>query len=122
MKLPQPTINNFFKFEAIGDSVAGDFVDFKTDIDGTFGKESHLVLKVDGANVTINCKTYLARSIAQNLAAVTGKRLTVTYTRDEPTDKGNPMKVFDVDVEPIKKAAPAKAADFFGKDDEEIPF
>jgi hypothetical protein len=103
------------KFHAPGDSVKGAFVSYTEGVAGKFGPENTLILK-DGDEQCIRCPSSLSKTLKVNAAALKpGVWLTITFTKTVPTTKGNPAKIFDVELfpegEPAKAAAPAQVED-----------
>jgi hypothetical protein len=104
----------FVKFTDIGDSVEGTFVSFEENVPSKFGDETQLLLKGADGPKMVRCTTKLASIIKDNIKLfVKGANVKITFTSEVPTTKGNPMKDYEVDVEP--PTAGAKA-------DEDIPF
>lgn len=98
MMLKSNTAVSYPKFKKLGDSVTGVFVSYEEDVPSKFGKENLLTLDGDEAKLIIRTPTNLSRTLRQNLPSLPGKRLTVTYTGDAPSKKGNPVKLFTVDA------------------------
>lgn len=98
MQLVSSSSNSFFKFKTVGDKIAGQFVSFKERQPGRFGEEDVLVLAAADGPTTIVCKTHLSRIISENRDALPGQYLSIEYVGEQPSSKGNPMKLFRVDV------------------------
>jgi hypothetical protein len=90
------------KFEKIGDSVSGEFVSYEECVASKFGDENILTLRNNGDKIVIRCKANLSRkfhgAMEQGLVCP-GNRVTITFTGTMPSNKGNPTKLFDVEVE-----------------------
>lgn len=85
-------------FTTLGDEIEGDFVKFVEQEPGKFGPKDTLYLN-DGDDLVVRCGTSLSRTIKANLGILKpGMRLRLTYARDVPTNKGNPMKIIDVEA------------------------
>lgn len=98
----------FVKFTEIGDSVEGTFVDFQEDVPSKFGDETQLVLKGKDGPKMVRCTRKLATLIKDNIKLfVKGAHVKITFTKEIDVGKGNPMKDYDVDVEPPTEAASA---------------
>ena len=125
MKLKAKTRTMFFKFDEIGDTCEGEFVEFNEGVPSKFGEEDNLILKGDDGPICIRCTTKLKAIIKDNIEAfVEGARVTIKFSGEIPSAKGNPTKDYEVDVEPAapgrsKSKAPDDAANTNG---DEIPF
>ena len=100
------------KFNAIGDTAQGTFVSFTEGMPGKFGPENVLLL-LDGDEQQIRCPASLTKTIKANIAEFKpGVLVKITFTKSVPTTKGNPAKIFDVELFPagteIKHEATAK--------------
>ena len=92
---------NYPKFKNIGDEVEGDFVAFDRDVPGKFGIENILRLVDEGSELHVRCPATLTRTLASNLRhLVPHARVKIKFTKTIPTNKGNPAKCFEVDVQP----------------------
>lgn len=101
----------FVKFNKIGDSCEGEFVEFNEDVPSKFGDEDNLILKGDGGPLMIRCSTKLKAIIKDNIEHfVRGARVKITFSGEINTGKGNPMKDFEVEVNPPTPAQVAKMA------------
>ena len=99
----------FVKFENIGDSCEGEFVEFNEGVPSRYGDEDNLILKNDRGPLMVRCTTKLKAIVKDNIELfVRGATVRIKYTADIPTTKGNPMKDYEVDVEPPSAAAVAK--------------
>ena len=101
-KTPRGDANSMFvKFTTIGDSCEGEFVEFNEDVPSRYGDEDNLILRGDKGPLCIRCPTKLKAIVKSNLESfVRGARVKVTFTAEIPSSKGNPMKDFDVEVDP----------------------
>ncbi|HYD55144.1 MAG TPA: hypothetical protein VEA99_21085, partial [Gemmatimonadaceae bacterium] len=106
MMLKSNTAVSYPKFKKLGDSVTGVFVSYEENVPSKFGNENLLTLDGDEAKLIIRTPTNLSRTLRQNLPCLPGKRLTVTYTGDAPSKKGNPVKLFAVNAEEVQRGAP----------------
>jgi len=114
----------FVKFQEIGDSVEGEFVEYNEGVPSRYGEEDNLILRADSGPKQIRCTKKLKQIVEDNRELfVPGAWVKITYSADIPTDKGNPMKDYEVDVEPHrpgkKGSAPVRATTV---PDEDIPF
>jgi hypothetical protein len=76
-----------------------------------YGDEDQLIMKDDTGPIMIRCTSKLSAILKDNLGVIVrGSWLKITYTADVPTTKGNPMKDYDVDVEPPTAARQAQLA------------
>ena len=88
------------KFTNVGDSVRGRFVRFQEAVPGKFGPENTLTLE-DGDELQVRCPASLAKTLKNNLSVLQpGVMVMVTFVKSVPTNKGNPAKIFDVEVDP----------------------
>ena len=89
------------KFTNHGDCYDGIFVKFEQDKDGRFGPETILTLtKQGGQEISVRCPASLARTLSQNLTLLRpGVWVRCEYVDDVDTGKGNPAKIFEVEVE-----------------------
>jgi hypothetical protein len=90
------------KFEKIGDTVEGEFVSYEEGIPSKFGDENVLTLRNNGDKIVIRCKANLSHKfhVAMEKDQVRpGNRVTIKFTGTMPSNKGNPLKLFDVDVD-----------------------
>lgn len=91
----------FVKFEVVGDSCEGTFVEFNENVPSKFGNENQLILNAESGPKMIRCATKLTSIIKDNLEHfVPGAKVKIVFTKEVPTTKGNPMKDFDVDLTP----------------------
>jgi hypothetical protein len=91
----------FAKFENIGDMYEGEFVEFNEQVPSKYGDEDQLILKGKNGPLMIRCTKKLTAIIKDNVEVITrGSWLKIKYIADIPTDKGNPMKDYEVDIEP----------------------
>jgi len=101
MKLESKAGNLFFKFERVGDKIEGEFVEYCPDVQGRFGDETTLHLRTEHGAKIVRCTSKLKAIIDENLQHfVPGARVKIKFTKEIPTDKGSPMKHYDVDVDP----------------------
>lgn len=101
------------KFVTVGDVIEGRFVQFRTQVPGTFGPEDVLSLeREDGAPLTVRCSAMLSAVFRDNPDAVSpGQWVKMTFTHTTPNKKGQPTKHYDVDVaDPAEAPSPAQAA------------
>jgi hypothetical protein len=88
----------YFKFNAIGDRLAGVFVSATT-VDGQFGPRREYVFKTkDAGTVTLTPSTDLARKL-EKAGLAPGAKVIATYTADKDIGKASPMKMFKVLVD-----------------------
>lgn len=99
MLLKPSTAVSYPKFKKHGDSVTGVFVKYEEDVPSQYGKENLLTLQGDHMKYIIRATTNLSRTIRAHLDTLPGKRITVTYTGDLPSKKGNPVKLYEVTAE-----------------------
>ncbi len=122
VEIPEGEGGSFFKFNAIGDRLAGVFVSKGMGAAGNFGAKMEYVFKVrktDGTpgfeNVTVNPPTKLGQGF-EKADLKPGHRVIATYTGDLPTSgkvdsEGkpySPTKLFKLQVDTA--IAPAGAA------------
>lgn len=101
MKLQAKNNSMFVKFESIGDSCEGTFVEFNADVPSRFGVEDQLHLRGANGPLMVRCQTKLAAIIKDNLDKfLPASHVKIVFTKEVPTTKGNPMKDFDVEVDP----------------------
>ena len=102
----------FVKFIEIGDSVEGTFVDFQEDVPSKFGDETQLVLKGKDGPKMVRCTRKLAALVKDNIKLfVKGAHVKIIFTKEIDVGKGNPMKDYDVDVDPPTESAAPSADD-----------
>lgn len=89
----------FFKFNAIGEVLRGRFVSYTIDRPGNFGPKDELVLKTKNGLMIHDCSAALKRILREHEDKLPGKILTITFTEEKDVGKGNPMKVFEVDLD-----------------------
>jgi hypothetical protein len=90
----------FPRFTNIGDSVSGTFESYVENVPSNFGPENILSLRGDqGETIIVRCKVNLSRTIREHRDSLPGKRLTITFYGEHPSTKGNPTKLFHVDVD-----------------------
>lgn len=119
MKLQSKSSTNYVKFNDIRDSVSGRFVSYEEGVDGTFGPENILTIDTGRGRAIIRCTSHLSSLISDNLESIKpGARMRIELVELRPTNKGSPMKVFEVDL-PEGEAAEEKSSES-GKDD--LPF
>lgn len=106
---------SFFKFNAIGDRLAGKFLSTRPST-GTYAKPGQLDYTFRHKNaegviedVTLTPPADLAAKL-KKAALQPGWKVSITYTSDLPTGKESPMKVFKLLVDDSPAAAPAAAA------------
>lgn len=104
----------FFKFESVGDCAEGEFVEYQKNVPSRFGDETILTLRGKRGPLVIRCTSKLEQIIDDNLAEfVKDAHVKITFTREVPTTKGNPMKDYDVELDaPAAKASVADDALF----------
>lgn len=97
------------KFNAPGDMAEGKFLSYTRGRAGKFGPENVLLLE-DGDQVSVRCPASLSKTIEKNESLLKpGVWVRVTHTKSVPTNKGNPAKIFDVelfDAEPARAPLP----------------
>lgn len=118
---------DFPKFKKIGDNVRGTFLSFTDNVTGKFGQESVLILKSEDGKRTLSvrCPATLAKAVRENLALfVDGAFVDIKMIGEKPSRNfPQPMKLFDVDIEPPGHAPPPVAADAVpAAEDDSIPF
>ena len=89
----------FFKFDTIGQVLRGRFVSYTIDKQGNFGPKDELVLRTKTGLVIHDCSAALKRILREHEEKLPGKILTITFTEEKDIGKGNPMKVFEVDLD-----------------------
>lgn len=100
----------FVKFRELGDKVSGRFVLLDPARATPFGPKTVLELQSEEfGQQEITCPTSLARILIDNRAKLLpGVVLTIEFVRTIPTTKGNPAKIFDVDIQPAATATATK--------------
>ena len=89
----------FFKFDTIGTNLRGRFVSFTIDKPGNYGPKDQLVLRTKAGLIMHDCSAALSRILREHEDKLPGKILSITFTGERDIGKGNPMKVFDVELE-----------------------
>jgi hypothetical protein len=89
----------FFKFDTIGQVLHGRFVSYTIDKPGNFGPKDELVLRTKTGLVIHDCSAALKRILREHEDKLPGKILKITFTEEKDIGKGNPMKVFDVELD-----------------------
>ena len=93
-----------FKFESVGDQITG-LVNRVQIVDTKYGRRPVLDIETgDGPRVLWAGQTQLQRLLAENNVQ-SGHKVRITWTGEEQTGQGNPMKTFSVEVARPKKAA-----------------
>jgi hypothetical protein len=110
----------YVKFDAIGDYVTGLYLRSEQ-TQGKFGPRLEVTLKTRDGEKIVTCSKHLERVITSNLEDIKGKVLTITYTSEKDIGKGNPMKVFDVDVRDNRPGAKPVATPIEA-DEDPLPF
>jgi hypothetical protein len=98
MNLKSSSAKCYPKFPKLGDSVTGDFISYEENVPSQFGSENLVTLQGPEGKLIVRTPTNLSRTLRENLDALPGKRLTITFTREVPSRKGKPVKVFCVDA------------------------
>ncbi len=94
-----------YKFENVGDTIRGVLM-HRAIVDTKFGRKLKYVLETDDGLRTLWCgQAQLAAKLAQLEPAV-GDKVGIRWTGEEPSNKGNPLKTFQVKAE---KVAPEPA-------------
>ena len=112
--------SKYIKFDNIGEFVTGLYLKSET-VAGKFGPRLEMTLRTKEGEKVVTCTKMLERIITSNLDSIRGKVLTITYVASKDIGKGNPMKVFDVDVRDPKPGTKAAAPEP-ETDDDSIPF
>lgn len=111
---------NFFKFQAIGDTLAGFYVGKSTDKD-KYGKTQYTFRDPQGVDHTVSATYDLERRLEKAIedGLKKGNKVLMKYSSDLPTGQDSPMKMYTVKwddtVFPLpepKKAAPKDDIDF----------
>ena len=112
--------SKYIKFDNIGEFVTGLYLKSET-VAGKFGPRLEMTLRTKEGEKVVTCTKMLERIITSNLDSIRGKVLTITYVSSKDIGKGNPMKVFDVDVRDPKPGTKAAAPEP-ETDDDSISF
>lgn len=97
----------FVKWERFGQAVTGELVG-KAEREGGFGKKQKVYSLKDGEDlIAINGSADIDRKFA---TIEIGALVRITYTEDLPTDKGNPMRCFRVEVDDGQVEQPKRSS------------
>lgn len=104
----------FFKFNAIGDRLAGVFLSYSISNAGNYGPKPEYVFRIKGPDgqpqeVALNPPTRLAMAL-EKAQLKKGHKVIAVLTGEKDVGKGSPMKLFEVMVDDSPSAAPAQAA------------
>lgn len=90
---------DYFKFNDVGDSVAGTMTAKRagTDFNGNPCPELDIETG-DGETVTLSAAQAQLKRLLMDANPQVGDRLSIVYTHDEKTTKGSNMKCFDVAI------------------------
>lgn len=98
--------SSWFKFEKVGDSIAGILVAEPYEKNGDYGMQTLYTLETpDGSEVIVTQKnTSNLRNIKMLRQAVVGDYIAFKYVKDVDTGKGNLAKSIDVRIRPANRA------------------
>jgi hypothetical protein len=87
----------WFAFDTVGDAVAGELVETYEN-EGKFGKQQvYVIKKEDGTEINVALKhTTHKMAVRQLKAAEPGDMVAFKFTKEVPTDYGNPAKSIEV--------------------------
>jgi hypothetical protein len=97
--------SSWFSFEKVGDTIAGELVEsYKNE--GKFGMQQLYVIKTpEGDEVIVPLKHTTHKIAVQQLkSAEVGDVIAFRYSKDIPTDYGNPAKAVEVRIRRVKKS------------------
>jgi hypothetical protein len=105
----------FFKFNAIGDTLGGWYLGCAENTTGKYGPQMNYYFRLkDGSERTVNGSVDIDRKMSKALASglKEGMCVVMKYTKDlPPTVPGrSPMKIVGVKYDPTGPACPKKAA------------
>lgn len=89
----------WFDFDKVGDAIAGILVE-SYEREGKFGKQQvYVITKEDGKEINVALKHTTHKIAVQQLkSAAPGDMLAFKFSKEIPTDYGNPAKAIDVRI------------------------
>jgi hypothetical protein len=123
MKLTSSKAEEYPKFQTVGDTVKGDFLSYERAVIGKFGPENLLTLRGEHAQrIVVRATTTLASILDENATQLEGKHMTIKLVALRPTNKGSPMKIYDVEIDSNEPPPPFESSDTSDANENGMPF